>query len=67
MHFSLLSLFALALAATGTTAKTSSPPTEAVKTCSPPKSDYLWIVLAYKNRSSSPPLPFPPPGLADPD
>ncbi|BGO97325.1 Secreted protein [Rhodotorula toruloides] len=54
MHFSLLSLFALALAATGTTgttAKSSSTPTKAVKTCSPPKSDYLWNVLAYKNHN----------------
>ncbi|BGP29616.1 hypothetical protein JCM10296v2_001355 [Rhodotorula toruloides] len=51
MNFSLLSLFALALAATGTSAKSSSAPTEAVKTCSPPKSDYLWNVLAYKNHN----------------
>ncbi|BGP05572.1 hypothetical protein OF846_000690 [Rhodotorula toruloides] len=51
MHFSFLSLFALALTATGATAKSSSTTTKHVKTCSPPKSDYLWNVLANKNHN----------------
>ncbi|BGP22405.1 hypothetical protein JCM10295v2_001284 [Rhodotorula toruloides] len=51
MHIFSFSFLALVLVVSGTTAKSTSKTAKHVLTCSPPKSDYLWNVLAHKNHN----------------